>query len=64
MKYWLKRFWHRIVDVPDYDYDFSKAWLAIPQDYIESIEVQPRQIIINLNHDLLIKTSTKEEKEV
>jgi hypothetical protein len=49
--------------VSDCDYDFSKAWLAIPQDYIESIEVQPRQIIINLNHDLLIKTSSEKEKE-
>jgi len=62
MKYWLKKIWHRITDY-DYEFDFTKVHLEVPRDYIDSIEMLPRQIIINLNHDLLVKTSGGKEKE-
>jgi hypothetical protein len=62
---WLKKFWGWIVDVSDYEKTPDKTFtvIVIPDDYIESIETQPRQIIINLNHDLLVKTSSEKEKE-
>jgi hypothetical protein len=65
---WLKKFWGWIVDVPDYDYekapDKTFTVIVIPDDSIGSIETQPRQIIINLNQDLLTETSSEREKEV
>jgi hypothetical protein len=59
---WVKKFWGWIVDVFDYEKTPNKTFtvIVIPDDSIESIETQPQQIIINLNHDLLVKTSSKE----
>jgi hypothetical protein len=62
---WLKKFWGWIVDVPDYEKAPDKTFtvIVIPDDFVESIKTQPRQITINLNQDLLTETSSEGEKD-
>jgi hypothetical protein len=54
-----------MVDVIDYEKAPDKTFtvIVIPDDFVESIKTQPRQITINLNQDLLTETSSEGEKD-